>query len=125
MRQFDLFTLLTEHGKSFINKVVAEEYDEVASSDPAATWISQVVPDEEMRFNAPRPVWNYFTSGILSNDQATALHITVTPDSKRLSLEGLSQLTRLPDIEQAILDYATSQTSEVATCMSYFKSIDV
>ena len=40
MRQFDLFTLLTEHGKSFINKVVAEEYDEVVSSDPTATWIS-------------------------------------------------------------------------------------
>ena len=89
MRQFNLFTLLTEHSKSFINKVVAKEYDEVASSDPVTTWISRVVPDEEIWFNAPQPVQNYFTSGILSNDQMTTLHITVTPDSKWLLLEGL------------------------------------
>ena len=125
MRQFNLFTLLTKHGQSLINSMVAEEYDEVASSDPVATWISQVVPDEEMRFEAPCPVCNHFTSGILSNDQAAALHVTVAPDSKRLSLKDLSRLTRLPDIEQTIVSYVTSQTSEVAACMSYFTSIDI
>ncbi|KAG6369429.1 hypothetical protein JVT61DRAFT_14884 [Boletus reticuloceps] len=78
-----------------------------------------------MRFDAPRPVRNHFTGGILSNDQATALHITVVPDSKRLSLENLSQLTRLPDLKQAIINFVASQTTEVATCMSYFTSIDV
>ncbi|KAF8836444.1 hypothetical protein BDN67DRAFT_992126 [Paxillus ammoniavirescens] len=35
MRLFDLFTLLTKHGQSPINSVVAEEHDEVALSDPA------------------------------------------------------------------------------------------
>ncbi|KAN0101069.1 hypothetical protein V8E55_001053 [Tylopilus felleus] len=125
MCQFNLFTLLTEHGQSLINSMVAEEYDEVASSDPVATWISRVVPDEEMRFEAPRPVCNHFTSGILSNNQAAALHVTVAPDSKRLSLKDLSRLTRLPDIEQTIVRYVTSQTSEVAACMSYFTSIDI
>ena len=125
LRQFDLFTLLAEHGQSFINNVVAEEYDEVASSDPAVEWISWVIPDEEMRFKAPRPVRNHFMNGILSNNQATALHVTVAPDSKRLSLKDLSQLTHLPDIEQAIVNYVTSQTSDIATCMSYFKSVDI
>ncbi|KAI9568687.1 hypothetical protein HD554DRAFT_2204916 [Boletus coccyginus] len=69
-----------------------------------------LVPDKEMRFEAPRPVQNHFTT--------TALHITIASDSKQLSLANLSQLTCLPDIEQAI-------TSEVAACMSYFGSIDL
>ena len=105
--------------------MVAEEYDEVASSDPIATWISWVVPDEEMRFEALHPMRNHFTSGILSNDQAAALHVTVAPDSKHLSLKDLLWLTYLPDIEQTIVSYVTSQTSEVATCMSYFTSINI
>ena len=105
--------------------MVAEEYDEVASSDPAVEWISQVIPDEEMQFEAPHPVRNHFTSGILSNNQATALHATIAPDSKWLSLKDLSQLTHLPDIKQAIVNYVTSQTSDVTTCMSYFKSVNV
>ncbi|KAN0094404.1 hypothetical protein V8E55_002691 [Tylopilus felleus] len=125
MHQFDLFTILTEHGQLLINSMVAEEYDEVASSDPMATWISRVVPDEEMWFEALHPMRNHFTSGILSNDQAAALRITVALDSKRLSLKNLSWLTHLPDIEQTIVSYVTSQTSEVATCMSYFTSINI
>ncbi|KAF8837316.1 hypothetical protein BDN67DRAFT_991809 [Paxillus ammoniavirescens] len=124
MRLFDLFTLLSNHGQSLINSVVTKENDELTSSDPALAWISRVVPTEEKQYEAPRPAQNHFVKGILSTDTSTALHVTITPDCKRISLEELSQLTKLPDITQAVINYISLQTPKVSACFSHFTSLD-
>ncbi|KAF8836922.1 hypothetical protein BDN67DRAFT_983600 [Paxillus ammoniavirescens] len=126
MQQFDLFTLMSEHGQSMINSVVAaKEHDEVTASDPVLVWIAQVSPEAETYYKAPHPVRNHFIKGILSTNTLTAIHLTVAPDHKRLSLQELSDVTCLLDFTVAITNYLASQTPDVATCLPDFRTVNV
>ncbi|KAG2085487.1 hypothetical protein BD769DRAFT_1632797 [Suillus cothurnatus] len=74
MEIFDLFTLLRSRGVSLINVVHTEDED-IATTNPALSWVSRVLPDEAKSVHGPRPVRNHFLKGVLSEDTLTAFQL--------------------------------------------------
>ncbi|KAG1808426.1 uncharacterized protein BJ212DRAFT_1449051 [Suillus subaureus] len=52
MEIFNLYALLTSHGAPLVNAMCAEE-DEVATTNPMLSWVSQVLPDEVKSVHGP------------------------------------------------------------------------
>ncbi|KAG2352440.1 hypothetical protein BDR07DRAFT_1384263 [Suillus spraguei] len=97
MRQFDLYLLLHQHNHALVNAVVDED-EEVYATDPTMAWVSRVAPDEQHHFSAPRPIWNHFTKGILSDSANAALTVTRSPDGSNLSWPDVMRTYGLPDL---------------------------
>ncbi|KAG1735664.1 uncharacterized protein EDB91DRAFT_1238174 [Suillus paluster] len=97
MRQFDPYILLCQHNQALINAVVDED-EEVYTMHPTMAWVSQVAPDEQHHFSAPRPICNHFTKGILSNNANAALTVTRTPDCSNISWPDVMHTYGLPDL---------------------------
>jgi len=76
----DVFMLLHSRGVLLVNVVHTEDED-IATTNPALSWVSQVLPDEAKSVHGPRPVRNHFLKGILSEDTLTAFQLNVMPDS--------------------------------------------
>ncbi|KAG0700279.1 hypothetical protein DFH29DRAFT_990481 [Suillus ampliporus] len=101
---FDLYTLLTSRGVSLVNAMHAEE-EEVATTNPALSWVSRVLPDEVNLVCGPRPVRNHFLKGILSGDALVAFQLNVTPDYKALSPADIRTKYTLPGFDCALANF--------------------
>ncbi|KAG0693787.1 hypothetical protein DFH29DRAFT_985410 [Suillus ampliporus] len=104
MEIFDLYALLTSCGVSLVNAMYAKE-EEVATTNPALSWISRVLPDKVNSVRGPRPVHNHFLKGILSGDALTAFQLNVTPDYKSLSPADIHMKYTLPSFDHALADF--------------------
>ncbi|KAG1753389.1 hypothetical protein EDB19DRAFT_1979150, partial [Suillus lakei] len=104
MEIFDLSMLLHSRGASLVNAIHAEDED-VTTTNPALSWVSQVLPDEAKSVHGPRPVHNHFLKGILSGDTLTTFQLNVTPDYKSLSLVEIHTKYSLPDLDIALADF--------------------
>ncbi|KAG9317047.1 hypothetical protein JVU11DRAFT_1233 [Chiua virens] len=85
MRQYDLYTMLHTNDIPLVNLIKEEEEEEIYMVDPTREWISQVLPSElrQIRF--------------LSHNVQTALHVTVAPDEKNITLDVAMSLYNLLD----------------------------
>ncbi|KAG1877845.1 hypothetical protein DFJ58DRAFT_720608 [Suillus subalutaceus] len=117
MEIFYLYALLTSHGAPLVNAMHAKE-DEVATTNPALSWVSQVLPDEVALVCGPRPVCNHFLKGILSGDAQTAFQVNVTPDYRSLSPAEICIKYTLPNFDHALTDFIaqSSPSSGEHTC---------
>ncbi|KAG1818770.1 hypothetical protein EV424DRAFT_1347576 [Suillus variegatus] len=88
MEMFNLYMLLTSRGASLVNAIHAEDED-ITATNPALSWVSQVLPDEVRSIHGPQPVHNHCLKGILSGDVLTAFQLNVAPDYKSLSLSEI------------------------------------
>ncbi|KAG0692408.1 hypothetical protein DFH29DRAFT_992564 [Suillus ampliporus] len=104
MEIFDLYALLTSRGVSLVNAMHAEE-EEVATTNPALSWVSRVLPDEVNLVRGPRPVRNHFLKGILSGDALVAFQLNVTPDYKALSPADIRTKYTLPGFDCALANF--------------------
>jgi hypothetical protein len=104
MEIFDLYALLTSCGAPLVNTIHTED-EEVATTNPALSWVSCILPDEVKSVCGPRPVCNHFIKGILSEDALTAFQLNVTPDYKSLSLAEIHTKYSLPDFDHALTDF--------------------
>jgi hypothetical protein len=104
MEIFDLYALLTSRGAPLVNAIHAED-EEVATTNPALSWVSRILPDEVKSVRGPRPVRNHFLKGILSEDALTAFQLNVTPDYKSLSPAEIRTKYSLPDFDRALTDF--------------------
>ena len=110
MRQFHLFTHLTEYGASLQN-VVDEEFDEMADVDPTLAWILRVSPADHTSFSlGDRPIRNHFLKGIISGNARVAAHVTLKPTQKNKPLTWVSLTYRLPLFESALRFYASQHS---------------
>ena len=104
MRQFDIYTLLRSGNIPLINAICAEE-EEATTMDPTLAWVARVLPEEQWQVQGPRPVRNYFVTGMLANNTQTALHVTTCPDEVNLSLNDITVQYCLPDFETRYMEF--------------------
>ncbi|KAG1870896.1 hypothetical protein F4604DRAFT_2017171 [Suillus subluteus] len=110
MEIFNLYALLTSCGAPLVNAMCAEE-DEVATTNPVLSWVSQVLPGEVKSVHGPRPVHNHFLKGILSRDAQTAFQVNVTPDYRSLSPTEIFAKYALPDFDCMLADFITRSST--------------
>lgn len=107
IRLFDLYAVLHQAESSALENLVNAEHDEVTVIDPTLQFIQHVIPEKEATFRGPRPFRNHFDnpkSFILTLGDV-ALHVTVRPDHKALSVAAMQALYRLPDLLTLISCY--------------------
>jgi len=68
-------------------------------------WVASVLPEEQWQIQGPRPVRNYFASGILASNAKTALHVTLRPDATNLLLNDIAMKYHLSDFEARYLEF--------------------
>ncbi|KAG2036691.1 hypothetical protein BDR03DRAFT_934343 [Suillus americanus] len=110
MQQFNLYLLLCQHNHALVNAIVDED-EEVYSTDLTMAWVSRVAPNKQHHFSAPRPIWNHFTKGILSDSNNAALTITCSPDGSNLSWPDVMHTYGLPDLCHKVTEYIQSQNT--------------
>ena len=131
MRLFDLYSILRQAEKTAMEMVVQVECEEVTTLDPTLEFIQCVAPEKEATFHGPRPFRNHFQNpkSFLSMDGKVALHITIRPDHRMLSVASMQALYHLPDlpvvIEQYIIetlqDHSHWDWTQVATTSAWNK----
>jgi hypothetical protein len=104
MEMFSLYTLLTSCRTSLVNAIHAKDED-VTTTNPALSWVSQVLPDKVRSIHGPRPVHNHFLKGILSGDVLTAFQLNVAPDYKSLSPSEIHMKYALLDFDRVLADF--------------------
>ena len=104
---FDLYVVLRQAESSALEKVVNAECDEVTIIDPTLEFIQQVVPEKESTFRGPRPFRNHLEDpkSFISTPGDVALHVTILPDCKALSVVAMQALYHLPDFSTLISGY--------------------
>ena len=107
IRLFDLYLILRQAEHSAIKNAIDSEEEEVTTMDPALKFIRVVAPEKESTFRGPRPFRNHFENpnGFISNLSDVALHITVKPDHKALSVVEMQTLYQLPDFPTVLSYY--------------------
>ncbi|KAF8126369.1 hypothetical protein EV363DRAFT_1453089 [Boletus edulis] len=106
MRQFHLFTLLSQCGASLKN-FVDQEFDEMADLDPTLAWILRVSPEDHVSFSQGRRIRNHFLKGIVSDDARVAAHVTVNPHQRNKTLVWVSSTYQLPNLATAVLSFVS------------------
>ena len=104
IRQFHLFSLLTERGAPLKN-VIDEEFAEMSDLqvDLTLTWILHVSPTDHTAFSLQdRPIRNHFNTGIVSDEACVAAHVSIKPHQKSKSLGWVSSTYRLPYFEWSL-----------------------
>ncbi|KAG1813400.1 hypothetical protein EV424DRAFT_1565654 [Suillus variegatus] len=112
MEIFDLFALLHSRGASLVNAIHAKDED-IITTNPALSWVSQVLPDEAKSVHGSRPVRNHFLKGILSGDTLTAFQLNVTPDYKSLSPVEIRTKYSLPDFDITLTNFIHRSSQSV------------
>ena len=104
---FDLYLILSQAEHSAIENTIDSEEEEVTTMDPALEFIRVVAPEKESTFRGPRPFRNHFENpnSFISNLSDVALHITVKPDHKALSVVEMQTLYQLPDFPTVLSYY--------------------
>ena len=107
IRLFDLYSILHQAEKTAMEMVVQAECEEVTTLDPTLEFIQCVAPEKETTFRGPRPFRNHFQNpkSFLSMDGDVALHITIRPDHRMLSVASMQVLYNLPDLPAVIEQY--------------------
>lgn len=107
MRLFDLYNILRRAQQTAMETVVEAESKEVTTLDPTLEFIQHVAPEMESTFRGPRPFRNHFQNpkSFLSMDGEVALHITVRPDHKMLTVASMQAMYNLPDLPGVINRY--------------------
>ncbi|KIM59512.1 hypothetical protein SCLCIDRAFT_27221, partial [Scleroderma citrinum Foug A] len=107
IRLFDLYLILRQAEHSAIENAIDSEEEEVTTMDPALEFIRVVAPEKESTFRGPRPFRNHFENpnGFISNLGDVALHVTVKPDRKALSVVEMQALYQLPDLPTVLSYY--------------------
>jgi hypothetical protein len=106
MHVFGLFASLKRNNASLLNDMVMETND-MADHYPEQTWLSQVLPDEEkVTESVFRGTTSLFDkSTLISGNQMTAIHLTLHPHGRGLSVDAIAQAYQLPDLRAALADY--------------------
>ncbi|KAG1867447.1 hypothetical protein C8R48DRAFT_793878 [Suillus tomentosus] len=104
MEMFGLYMLLTSRGVSLVNAIHAKDED-ITTTNPALSWVSQVLPDEVRSIHGPQPVRNHFLKGILSEDALTAFQLNVAPDYKSLSPSEICRKYAVLDFDRALANF--------------------
>jgi hypothetical protein len=113
MEIFDLSMLLHSHGMLLVNIVHTKDED-IATTNSALSWVSQVLPDEAKSVHGLRPVHNHFLKSILSEDTLTAVQLNVMPDYKLLSPIEICTKYSLPDFNIALTNFIHQSAGEHA-----------
>ena len=92
---------------SAIENAIDSKEEEVTTMDPALEFIRVVAPEKESTFRGLRPFRNHFENpnGFISNLGDVALHITVKPNRKALSVVEMQMLYQLPDFPTVLSYY--------------------
>jgi len=104
MRQYDLYMMLHTNDIPLVN-AIEEEKEEVHMEDPTREWISRVLPSELRQISAPCTIHNHFSTGILSHNVQTALHVTASPDARNTTPDAIIGLYNLPDFSECYGEY--------------------
>ncbi|KIM53499.1 hypothetical protein SCLCIDRAFT_31845 [Scleroderma citrinum Foug A] len=107
IRLFNLYAVLRQAESSALENLVNAEHDEVMVIDPTLQFIQHIVPKKETTFRGPRPFRNHFNNpkSFISTLGDVALHVTVQPDHKALSVAAMQALYHLPDLSTLISCY--------------------
>lgn len=104
---FNLYAVLCQAESSALENLVNAKHDEVTVIDPTLQFIQHVIPKKETTFCGPCQFHNHFDnpkSFILTLGNV-ALHVTIQPDHKALSVAAMQALYRLPDLSTLISCY--------------------
>ena len=107
MRLFDLYIVLHRAEHTAMETVVQAESEEVTTLDPTLEFIQRVAPEMESTFHGPCPFRNHFQNpkSLLSMDGEVALHTTICPDHKTLTVASMQATYNLPDLPALINRY--------------------
>ncbi|KAL4063644.1 hypothetical protein V8B97DRAFT_2082407 [Scleroderma yunnanense] len=103
---FDLYLILCQTEHSTIKNMIDSENKEVTTMDPALEFIQLVAPEKESMFRGPCSFHNHFKNpnSFILDLSDVALHVTVQPNRKTLSMVDMQALYQLPDLP-ALLSY--------------------
>ncbi|KIO06619.1 hypothetical protein M404DRAFT_138348 [Pisolithus tinctorius Marx 270] len=104
IRQFDLYSLLSERGINLTNTPCVES-NVPQYIDPTLEWVQRVAPEEVNSFHGPRVFRNHFLKGILSEDSTTTFHVTVQTDFADKTSNYLVDTYNLPDFPVLLRAY--------------------
>ncbi|KAI6106049.1 hypothetical protein EDD16DRAFT_1746620 [Pisolithus croceorrhizus] len=106
IRCFDLYLLLHKSTQPLENLIVVED-EEVSTINPLFSFMTCILPDEELSFSGPRHFHNFFTDpkGFLSSSGAVAFHVTVKPDHVGITVTQMEDLYPFPHATQYINHY--------------------
>ena len=104
---FNLYAVLRQAESSALENLVHAKHNEVTVIDPTLQFIQHVVPEKESTFRGPHPFCNHFDNpkSFTSTPGNVALHVTVRPDHKALSMVAMQALYCLPDLSTLISCY--------------------
>jgi hypothetical protein len=106
IHHFDLYHVLRLATAPLEHVIVAED-EEISTINPMLSFMSCIVPEEEIAFQGPCPFCNYFADpkGFLSANGAIAFHVTAKPDHGNVLVEEMQRLYNLPYVMQHIVEY--------------------
>ena len=83
---------------SLINTITDQKQSYITYTDPTLSWIQEVLPDQQMHLQGPRPVRNHFLKGLLHNDARVAFNLTLKPDLSHHTIQHLRIVYKLWDL---------------------------
>jgi len=106
MRLFGLYTSLKSNRASLLNEMVDEALD-VANHYPEATWLSHILPPNEIMFAGQVSKPTLFTKGRshLSDDNHSAFLVNKMAHLRSVTVDEAAQLFNLSDFHAALGDY--------------------
>lgn len=124
--QADIYLLLREHNEPLMN-AAQEEESYIRDTDPTFAWSARVAPEEQHRFNAPRPIRNHFVKGFLSDNTKAALSVATSADRSKLTFAQAAELYSLPDFLPMLKDYVLrcSENDDTIRILETFNTLKV
>ncbi|KAI6022658.1 hypothetical protein EDC04DRAFT_2936511 [Pisolithus marmoratus] len=103
---FDLYLLLHKSTQLLENLIVVED-EEVSTINPLFSFMTRILPDEELSFSGPHHFRNFFANpkGFLSSSGAVAFHVTVKPNRVGITVTQMEDLYPFPHTTQYINHY--------------------
>lgn len=128
---FKLFTTLKTGGASLLNEM-RQEAGAMAIHYPEATWITTVLPEEQVSTTRQRSNLFSKTRSRISQDETTAFLVNIRPHAT-LSVDEAAEIFKLPDLRPALGDFDSGlgymdrhgQRRSPATCSLPFNQLRV